>query len=29
MQLVDFYKEFDDWHCGLNQLKKFNRSPIE
>jgi hypothetical protein len=29
MDLVDFYKVFDEWHCGLNQLKKFNRVPIE
>ena len=29
MKLVDFYKVFDDWHCGLNQLKKFNKIPIE
>ena len=21
--LIEFYKMFDDWHCGLNQLKKF------
>lgn len=24
MDLVDFYMSFDEWHCGLNQLKKFN-----
>ena len=24
MDLVDFFKVFDEWHCGLNQLKKFN-----
>jgi len=29
MKLVDFFKVFDDWHCGLNQLKKFNRIPFE
>ena len=29
MKLVDFLKVFDDWHCGLNQLKKFNRIPFE
>ena len=29
MKLVDFFKIFDDWHCGLNQLKKFNKVPIE
>ena len=28
MDLVDYYKAFDDWHCGLNQLKKFNRVPF-
>lgn len=29
MDLVDFFKVFDEWHCGLNQLKKFNKVPIE
>ena len=29
MDMVDFFKVFDDWHCGLNQLKKFNKVPIE
>jgi len=29
MELVDFFKIFDEWHCGLNQLKKFNKVPIE
>jgi hypothetical protein len=29
MELVDFFKMFDEWHCGLNQLKKFNKIPIE
>lgn len=29
MKLIDFFKIFDDWHCGLNQLKKFNKVPIE
>ena len=29
MNLVDFYKMFDTWHCGLNQLKKFNTIPFE
>ena len=29
MDLVDFFKIFDEWHCGLNQLKKFNKVPIE
>lgn len=29
MDLVDFYKIFDKWHPGLNQLKKFNYQPFE
>lgn len=29
MYLVDFYKMFDTWHCGLNQLKKFHPTPFE
>jgi hypothetical protein len=29
MDLVDFFKIFDEWHCGLNQLKKFNSIPFE
>lgn len=29
MQLVDFYRDFDEWHCGLNQLKKFHPCPIK
>lgn len=29
MNMVDFFKIFDEWHCGLNQLKKFNKVPIE
>lgn len=24
IDLVDFEKNFDSWHCGLNQLRKFN-----
>ena len=28
MDLVDFFKVFDEWHCGLNQLKKFNSLPF-
>lgn len=28
MDLVDYYKAFDEWHCGLNQLKKYNRVPF-
>ena len=22
-KLIEFYKIFDSWHCGLNQLKTF------
>lgn len=29
MDLVDFFKIFDSWHPGLNQLKKFNQLPFE
>jgi hypothetical protein len=29
MDLVDFFKMFDSWHPGLNQLKKFNAIPFE
>ena len=29
MELIDFFKIFDEWHCGLNQLKKFNKIPVE
>ena len=29
MKMVEFFKIFDEWHCGLNQLKKFNKVPIE
>ena len=28
-QLEDFFRRFDDWHCGLNQLKRFNKVPYE
>lgn len=28
-ELVEFYKAFDDWHCGLNQLRKFGKAPID
>lgn len=24
-RLIDFYKSFDSWHCGLNQLKTFKK----
>ena len=24
-RLVEFYKVFDKWHCGLNQLKTFKK----
>ena len=27
--VIDFFKVFDQWHCGLNQLKKFNKLPYE
>lgn len=29
MDLVDYFKAFDAWHCGLNQLKKFHQQPID
>jgi hypothetical protein len=29
MQLIDFFNIFNEWHCGLNQLRKFNKVPIE
>ena len=29
MDLVDYFKAFDAWHCGLNQLKKFHQLPID
>ena len=29
MRMVEFAKVFDEWHCGLNQLKKFNKVPLE
>lgn len=29
MRMVEFSKVFDEWHCGLNQLKKFNKATIE
>lgn len=29
MRMVEFSRVFDEWHCGLNQLKKFNKVPIE
>ncbi len=25
MKLIEFYKVFDKWHCGLNQLKTFKK----
>jgi hypothetical protein len=25
MKLIEFYKVFDRWHCGLNQLKTFKK----
>lgn len=24
-KLIDFFKIFDKWHCGLNQLKTFKK----
>ena len=24
-KVIDFYKIFDSWHCGLNQLKTFKK----
>jgi len=24
-KLIEFYKIFDSWHCGLNQLKTFKK----
>jgi hypothetical protein len=24
-KMIDFYKIFDKWHCGLNQLKTFKK----
>ena len=29
IELVDFEKNFDSWHCGLNQLRKFNKTPFK
>lgn len=29
MRMVEFSKVFDEWHCGLNQLRKFNKATIE
>jgi len=29
MDLVDFFKVFDAWHCGLNQLKTFVPVPFQ
>lgn len=28
-ELLAFNERFDDWHCGLNQLKKFNAVPLK
>lgn len=27
-ELIEFFNTFDEWHCGLNQLKKFNKVPL-
>ena len=24
-KIIEFYKVFDSWHCGLNQLKTFKK----
>ena len=24
-KIIEFYKVFDNWHCGLNQLKTFKK----
>ena len=28
-KLIEFYKIFDSWHCGLNQLKTFKSLTFE
>ena len=28
-KLIEFYKIFDNWHCGLNQLKTFKSLSFE
>lgn len=28
-KLIEFYKIFDSWHCGLNQLKTFKNISFE
>ena len=28
LKLIQFYKAFDKWHCGLNQLKTFKKLPF-
>lgn len=28
-KLIEFYKIFDSWHCGLNQLKTFKSLNFE
>ena len=28
-KLIEFYKIFDSWHCGLNQLKTFKSLGFE
>jgi len=28
IQMVDFFKIFDEWQCGLNQLKQFFSVPF-
>jgi hypothetical protein len=29
MDIVDFFMTFNEWHCGLNQLKKFNQQEFQ
>ena len=28
-KMIEFYKIFDSWHCGLNQLKTFKSLQFE
>jgi len=28
-KLIEFYKIFDSWHCGLNQLRTFKNITFE
>ena len=29
MDLIDFQKLFEEWHCSKNQLSKFHSNPFE